>query len=89
MIDFNIQSLLFVLEVFVLIVLFWHIRELAQNSKEIKKNITEIHKTHTELHQDTRALKEAVDRLEKDLQRGVDHGVRRLGTGAAFAYRAT
>lgn len=63
----RIESVLVVVELFVLGFLAFHTRELAKESKELKLTIKEMHKHHQETHKDTQAIKKVVSKLERDM----------------------
>lgn len=65
----DIDSLLFILELIVLLFLIWHLRELGSNTSALESAVKEMHDTHKEMHKDTKIIKKVVDRLEKDMKK--------------------
>ena len=60
-------NIFFIVEILVILFLLWHINELRKSSRESEKVIKEMEITHREMHADTKIIKSAVDRLEKDI----------------------
>lgn len=63
----KMDILVIAVEFVVLLVLLWHLKELAKSSKDMHELIKEIHSNHAELHKDTKIIKDSVERLENDL----------------------